>query len=445
MQTRLTYLTMWTALCGGMAMCGQALALEPYQTVRSMQLIQDRIADGDHAAMPLQSRVLALADQSLREADPELFDDDRNFEALLVYGMSGGNPATFDMVLARLKLKDDRLLIGKGVSQYLRGDLAGATSAFSKFDPLTTPVGSRPLLLLIKGSILIRETPKEALRFFDLARIEAPGTLIEEAALRRSIPATVGTQDADAFLSICSQYARRFLRSPYATQFADELVRGIIEFYGSVDLKRVEAVIDEMTPSHRKVVYLRLARTSAIDGLRDLSDFAAAKAATYGGAPGQENDARAQLYANLTLVTSEDAASVLKTLKGINRDQLNAADKQLLDAAISVAATVIKPMPAAEAPKPAKAEAKTAEPAIAKATDAATPATKANARPQPADSTQTPQQAPAMVEPSAAAPQQAGQAATLPGKDEVDDAPIGIVSETRSKLSEIDKLLSEDQ
>jgi chemotaxis protein MotC len=50
-------------LCGviGLALSAMALpcpshaaeTLEPYQLVRSLQLVQDRIASGDHAALPM--------------------------------------------------------------------------------------------------------------------------------------------------------------------------------------------------------------------------------------------------------------------------------------------------------------------------------------------------------------------------------------------------------
>jgi len=67
-------------------------ALQPYQLVRSLQLVQDRIAAGDHAALPMQAKLLEMADTRLRAADAEDFKDPKNFRALLVYGMSGGKP-----------------------------------------------------------------------------------------------------------------------------------------------------------------------------------------------------------------------------------------------------------------------------------------------------------------------------------------------------------------
>jgi chemotaxis protein MotC len=413
-----------------------AAALEPYQTVRSMQLVQDRIADGDHAAMPMQTRVLALADQSMREADPALFEDPRNFEALLIYGMSGGNPVTLDVVTARLKLTDQQKLALGAISQYLRGNMGGAAASLRSLETDKMPLGSRTFLSLIKGSLLAKEQPNQALQLFNFVRLEAPGTLIEEAALRRSLPAAVALKDAPIFLHLASQYARRFLRSPYATQFADELVNGIVTLYGTIDLGQVEQVVSEMTPAHRKVVYLRLARTSAIEGLRELSDFAARKAAEYGGEPGVASNARAQLYANLTSVASENAEGVLETLRKIDREELNTADRQLLDAAMSVASVVIKPTANHDDATATKAPS---------ARDAAASEQPASPEP-PAIAPEPAQHEPVTDKSTAVAPVDTEHALRPPDPESGgDNEPLTVVIEAKQKLGEIDKLLADDK
>ena len=57
----------------------RAAALEPYQMVRSLQLVQDRIAVGDHAALPMQRKLLEMIDERLRSASSHDFVDQRNF------------------------------------------------------------------------------------------------------------------------------------------------------------------------------------------------------------------------------------------------------------------------------------------------------------------------------------------------------------------------------
>ncbi|MBN9216789.1 MAG: chemotaxis protein MotC, partial [Mesorhizobium sp.] len=102
-------------------------ALQPYQLVRSLQLIQDRIAAGDHAAMPMQAKLLEMTDARLRAADADDFNDPKNFRALLVYGMSGGNPATVEAAVSRATSMDaESLAIAKGIINYLVGRPAGA-------------------------------------------------------------------------------------------------------------------------------------------------------------------------------------------------------------------------------------------------------------------------------------------------------------------------------
>jgi len=48
--------------------------LQPYQLVRSLQLVQDRIAAGDHAAMPMQAKLLEMTDARLRQADEKFIN-----------------------------------------------------------------------------------------------------------------------------------------------------------------------------------------------------------------------------------------------------------------------------------------------------------------------------------------------------------------------------------
>ena len=92
--------------------------------VRSLQLVQDRIAAGDHAALPMQRKLLEMVDERFRDANSHDFVDERNYQAMLVYAMSGGNPATIDL-LAKLHLDETDRALGTGILGYLRGDRRG--------------------------------------------------------------------------------------------------------------------------------------------------------------------------------------------------------------------------------------------------------------------------------------------------------------------------------
>jgi chemotaxis protein MotC len=89
--------------------------IAPYKMVRSLQIVQDQIANGDHASLPMQQKLLELTDARFRGASKEDFDDPRNLSALLVWAMSGGNPTTVEVALSRLELEGDDAVVGKGV------------------------------------------------------------------------------------------------------------------------------------------------------------------------------------------------------------------------------------------------------------------------------------------------------------------------------------------
>jgi len=254
--------------------------LQPYQLVRSLQLVQDRIAAGDHAAMPMQAKLLEMIDTRLREADAEDFKDPKNFRALLVYGMSGGNPVTVEAAVSRAKAVDAQdLSIAKGVINYLVGRPTGAIEVLRPIDPMTLPSDLGAFLALVKGSLMATDDPVMALTLLDEAKLLSPGTLVEEAALRRSVGIAVTRGDAARFARASTQYVERYLYSPYASQFADSFVSGVITLHMSISQDKLADITSMMDPEREKVIYLRIARRAAIDGLSELSAFASARRA----------------------------------------------------------------------------------------------------------------------------------------------------------------------
>lgn len=350
----------WRFVSAGLCMASLGSAangqegLQPYQLVRSLQLVQDRIASGDHAALPMQGKLLEITDQRLRDADTKEFKDTKNFHALLVYGMSGGNPATLAIATSRLELSDQDKAMAGGVIAYLRGDPGGALQALKAVDPMTLPRDLGPFVALIKGSLLAKEDASGALKLLDQARLLSPGTLVEEAALRRSIAVAVATGDAARFALASTQYVARYLHSPYASQFADIFVDGVISLNMAISHDKLDDITAMMDPEREKVIYLRIARSAAINGLIDLSTFASARAEKGHNGIRNTDDPRALLYANLSNVTSETIEDVREKLRGIDRERLSESDRFLLDAARTITSEVVAP-PAKVLPSPQEA------------------------------------------------------------------------------------------
>jgi chemotaxis protein MotC len=389
----------------------ESFDLQPYQLVRSLELVQDRLANGDEAAFPMQRKLLEMIDAKLLAASPKEFEDRRNFDALLVYGISGGNPSTIETVVSRLDLKPPRAALGDGVLGYARGRPAEAEKALHDLDPLTQPIELGAYLALLKGSVT--EDSAAALKLFDKARLLGPGSLVEEAALRRSVLIALKMRDPDLFLDYSEQYVRRFLHSPYAGQFVDGFVVGVVNMHENIDLERVARTLNEMDAERRKFIYLRLARKSAIDGLADMTAFASRQAGIRNDPRAKTNDPRVLLYSSIASVASGSVGAIATQLASIDRGQLSESDRRLLDAARAVASEVIAP------PTVPKTQAK--------------PGATPNADRPPAA------EVAAAAAPSGKKPAPAGpDAKAMEASDK-------IVADTREKLAAIDKLLKETE
>ncbi|SFO12194.1 chemotaxis protein MotC [Mesorhizobium sp. NFR06] len=433
-------------------------ALQPYQLVRSLQLIQDRIAGGDHAALPMQAKLLEMTDARMRNANAADFKEPKNFRALLVYGMSGGNPVTVAAAASRAITDPQSLAIAKGVIAYLNGQPAEAIETLRPVDPMSVPTDLGAFLALVKGSLLATDEPAKALILLDEARLLSPGTLVEEAALRRSIGIAAAQGDAARFALASTQYVASYLHSPYASQFADAFVSGVITLHMAISQDKIADITSMMDPEREKVIYLRIARRAAIDGKTDLSAFASAKAELGRNGNGNQDDPRTQLYSSLSTVTSASVDDVRAKLGKIDRSQLSQSDRALLDAARAVVGEVVAPVKSA-----ARAE---AAPAVAAKGDDAKSAAGADLPPvegampdQPAlaagdqatdaPSVASPPPAPQPAQPIAVTPAPPVLADTAPvvpasalaTPADAHDPIDATVSSTRRQLDQIDQLL----
>ncbi|RWC94545.1 MAG: chemotaxis protein MotC [Mesorhizobium sp.] len=438
-------------LAGGHPSTGFAQdALQPYQLVRSLQLIQDRIAAGDHAALPMQAKLLEMADARLRAANAEDYKDPKNFRALLVYGMSGGNPVTVEAATSRATTDPQSLAIAKGVIDYLNGRPGEAIEALRPIDPMTLPPDLGAFLALVKGSLLAGDQPATALGLLDEARLLSPGTLVEEAALRRSVGLAVAQGDAARFALASTQYVERYLYSPYASQFADSFVSGVIALHMSISQEKLGDITSMMDPEREKVIYLRIARRAAIDGLNELSAFASARAEQGRDGNTNQDDPRALLYASLSTVTSGTIEDVRAKLGKIDRTRLSEGDRALLDAAQAIAGEVVAPPTALPEEKPAPVAAEQpAAPEIAtpqNADDSGLPPVEGAISEQPAATAAS--GGPAANAPDTAAVASADAATVMPASapspaaaKEPADPTDAAMTRTRRQLDLIDQML----
>ncbi len=407
--------------------------LEPYRMLRSLQFVQDTVVRGDHSAADMQRFMLGTIDERLRTADPKTFQDPRNVDAALIYAMSGGNPATLEYLVARDIDGNFDNRVSDALRKYLsgKGTLIAKTLGDMAVEYKNAKIG--PYLALVAGNVTLTKDPAAALKFYDWARLTAPGTIVEEAALRRSLAVAVDAKIVDKASLYANGYARRFLYSPYASQFADLFVRFVVEHYEVLKPEDIDATLGYMDVDRRREVYLRVAREAAIAGRKELATMAAEQAKLLSGSE-EGADALARLYGSLVGVPTENVDDAMAVLMTIPEEALSPRDRALRQAAETVAKEVLRKPEPAQKPQMPPAEV-SAESAALEAAAADQDLQDPFAQPQQTESA-LPE---AEVQPAAAAPQ------TPPAEQaEIDPELRNFVETGRSKLDAIDDLLQKE-
>jgi chemotaxis protein MotC len=401
----------------------------PYKMLRSLQFVQDSVVMGDHSATEMQRFMLGTIDKRLRAVDPAVFDDDRNVDAALIYAMSGGNPQTLEYLVAR----DVNGYFDNRVTDILRRYLSGKGLLVAKTLVATAEeykdkkIG--PYLALVGGNVTIARSPEDALKLYDLARLNAPGTIIEEAALRRSVAICVDKGLVDQGMVYSRRYIRRFLHSPYASQFADLFVKLLVEHDHDVKTDDVVDILSFMDDARQREIYLRIARAAAISGKGDLARTAAARAQMLSGDAKNAFGALADFYGGMAAIPTDKIDTAARDIATISDNELSPRDQVLRAAARSVAEQVLR------------------QPDAASLTQGSpnTPDGQEISSEQPAAGRSVEEGA----APSAAPGPVIGKPASVPGSDgggqqNADPAFSSFVTSSRSQLDEIDGLLNKE-
>ncbi|WP_146215668.1 chemotaxis protein [Hoeflea marina] len=326
---------------------GKPEDLDPYKLVRSLQFVQDAVVQGDHSAMDMQRFLLGVIDARLRQADQTVFDDPRNVDAALIYAMSGGNPATLDMLVIRDRFGNFDNEITTVLRAYLNGRAAATKTSLLDLVKIYQETTIGPYLALVAANVLAGLNEESSLGLFDWARLTAPGTLVEEAALRRSLSVAQHMGKVDRAIEYAALYARRFIRSPYAGQYADLLVDLLVDNYDRVGDARLDEVLTVMDRPRKREVYLRISRKAVIRGMLPLASFAAAKAEALMDPADSGPAAMADLYSSMAQVPTGEVVDAMAALDAVPEQQLSPRDKALRAAARQIAYDVLsKPDPA---------------------------------------------------------------------------------------------------
>ncbi len=316
--------------------------LAPYLAVRSLQVLQEMVAHGSSSAQGAQPKLLSHIADVFAAADPGVWKERRNAQAAVLYLFSAGKPAVVRALLARATFspENDRLL--KGALAYAEGEDDVAKALLGRIEPRSLPQSIGGHLALVLATLLAKDDAAKAGRMLDEARLLVPGTLVEEAALRRQIFLSADAATLDKFVSLSRQYVRRFHNSVYAGNFKQRLTSfaTTIAVSGDVSaLARLEPVLAELPMAERRGIYLELAQAALVQGKTVTGHYAADKAVLLAD-DNSVDAARAKLYAAAASAPTNDAGAGRSLLAQVDPARLSARDAELRDAALAVAQTV---------------------------------------------------------------------------------------------------------
>ncbi len=312
----------------------------PVELVRTLQLLQDRIARGSTQAHLAQRQLLTHIERKLIESEPETWADAANLRAAVAFGLAGGGPGVLRHILATGQVTEAETPLAQGALAYLEGREKDARAKLGGIDARTMPASLSGQLALTQSALLVRDAPVRSLELLDLARLLAPGTLVEEGALRRQIFVVAQGGSAARFEALSIQYLRRFRRSVYAGNFRQRFAAALTRLNFDSDRTRVaslERMLEEIEPESRRDLYLLVARAALEQGRRETALFAAERAAGLAGSD-IHAAAQARLYRGAALIVAEGRFEEgREALRGLDRAALAAGDLELLDAALSAA------------------------------------------------------------------------------------------------------------
>ncbi|MBB4184001.1 chemotaxis protein MotC [Sinorhizobium terangae] len=329
-------------LAVGLARAREAEELAPFKMIRSLQYVQDSVVLGDHSAIEMQRFMLGAIDKRLRVVEQSAFRDPRNVDAALVYVMSGGNPDTLDYLADRDIEGNFDSRITDALRQYLSGKGALTVETLSKAAPEYKNARIGPYLFLILGNATSQQNPLAAMKYYDWARLTAPGTIIEEAALRRSVFLALKANEPDKGFRYALSYARRYLTSPYASQFADVFVELAVAHFDEAAEQKISEILAFMDQPRQREVYLRVARRAAIGGNQALARLASQRAEGLADGGASQSQVLASFYEGLAAVPSADVFAATETINAIPDEKLSPRDRALRDAAKTVADAVVQ-------------------------------------------------------------------------------------------------------
>ena len=317
---------------------------EPEILIRRLQDLQERVAGGDAASYAEQPQLLQLIARRFEAQPPEIWSKRQDARALILYLLSGGASSVGRKALDAHTFAATETPLAKGAIAYLEGVEGVDRDTLLNLDPLALDVSLGAHVAFVQSILLIRLDRAKALAKLDVARLLAPGGLVEEAALRREVGLLSETAEFEKFAGLARQYWQRFRDSPYAANFLRQFLLSAARVslqISAAEWTQLDEFINSLKPEMRRALYLAMAQTAAVGGNFALGDMAAGRVLDLSPENSVERQ-RAMLFRAAARVGAADFAQGPALLREVDRAKLPPGDQPLYDAAFLVSARIFR-------------------------------------------------------------------------------------------------------
>ncbi|SMC73065.1 hypothetical protein SAMN06297251_106167 [Fulvimarina manganoxydans] len=323
----------------------------PYEIVRSLQFLQDQVARGNKAAIRVQARLLKWFGPSLVRRAPEIWDDRRNVRAAALFVLSGGPPSVLRDLIARGVFEEHDMPLLEGSLAYAENKLELALEKLSAIDLSREETVFAAQVNLALAQLLQEKQPAESLKRLEAVMLAAPGTLLDEAALRLGVllAEDIGeTKKADLY---ARQYFDRYAASVYAGNFRARFSAVYSMRPQGTEIDTIETLKNALRllpPEEQLALYLSVGRRALVLGNLKLAAMASARALTFEDASPEDRQ-RALLYSVASTLSERDEGEMRAMLASIEDQRLHKADLALKRAVFDVVNAIRAPVDMAEA------------------------------------------------------------------------------------------------
>ncbi len=310
----------------------------PYEMVRTLQSLQAQVAQGNSQALAAQRALLLRMENDFMDAPAVVWQDPRNARAAVIHLLSGGHPAVMRELMKFDPLPSIDVDLMNGALAYVEGREQQAAELLSGFDPRELPPSLGGHVALALAAVTVREKPEAALTYLGLARLLLPGSLVEEAALRREVFVAGTLDNIERFQSLSITYLRRFRNSIYAPDFRRRFMLAIdtLGFAKSPEkFALIESLFNEFDEDTQRTLYLRMARTALLHGQLEIVRKVVDRAIPL-AMGGTREEAMLKIYMAGATMDAKNIKLVRDTLWSVDKTLLEPDELDLLDAVYSV-------------------------------------------------------------------------------------------------------------